>query len=297
MKPALFLVAVAGCAGGSPYVLSGAATVSQAISVQAQATAPPAAAAPAPGPQPVAQPPWPEAFEPPADSPARAACAESLYPYRQKRALLRIQNNFQDATFNEADMVSEWSRCEADFYRRRQEEASAREYAEEERRRVALAVAERERTAMAEEARRRETAESTAEPVAQPTATEEPPTPPPPPRKLTAGEKKRATERRAERERKAAEVQASVDQFKIEYCGPAPERSKWDGIYVGLERAYKTVANDPDSIDFVGCTDADLRNPPACWVFTCDLRGKNVYGAKVLVSRRFRKTAKGYYLR
>lgn len=100
-----------------------------------------------------------------------------------------------------------------------------------------------------------------------------------------AREKKRL-EQEAEK-RKQAEAYAAL-------CGTAPTISAWDGEVVGLESALKETAHDPDSIDVEHCTTPVLTGK-ICWVFSCDVRGKNMFGAKILLRKKFSySTALGF---
>lgn len=127
----------------------------------------------------------------------------------------------------------------------------------------------------------------------------------PKPRKLTAAERKAADDKRAAREaerlkkkqeREAREQEAAETAQRVarEYCGPKPQRRAWNGIYQGLEDFFKSWANDPDSIDFEACTDAEERNPTACWVTICKVRGKNGFGGKILNVLIFGKSSRGW---
>lgn len=261
----------------------------------------------------------PEEFEPPM-SDARGACNEMQAPYRQKRAYLAAVHDYAASARNEAEFRQAWEQCASDYQARKIAQEDARERADDERRRAAQDALIRraqeeeaaQRRADAEEARKREEASRLAignaapvEPPPDPGPAPQPaPAPPPKPRKLTAEERRRAAERKAAREQHQREEEqrehdmaAAAVEASAKFCGPAPERSKWDGIYVGLARAYKTIANDPDSIEFVSCTDADLREAPTCWAFSCDVRGKNAFGAKILREVKFRRAAGNWYLR
>lgn len=77
-------------------------------------------------------------------------------------------------------------------------------------------------------------------------------------------------------------------------CGERPQcGGGWDGECIGLESAIKRTAHDPDSIDVENCTEAQLTEK-ACWVTTCDVRGKNMMGAKILKRQRFSKSRLGW---
>ena len=92
-----------------------------------------------------------------------------------------------------------------------------------------------------------------------------------------ATEKKRL--QKEEEKRKEAEAYAAL-------CGPAPGIGAWDGEVIGLESALKKTAHDPDSIDVENCTSPVLTGK-VCWVFVCDVRGKNMFGANVLQRKKF----------
>lgn len=97
----------------------------------------------------------------------------------------------------------------------------------------------------------------------------------------------------AEAEKAWAEAQARADEA---FCGEPPKRSGWDGIWVGLERSFKKVAHDPDSIEFTSCGDLVKRKRPSCWVTVCSVRGKNMMGNKILADKVFGKAADGWRL-
>lgn len=96
-----------------------------------------------------------------------------------------------------------------------------------------------------------------------------------------AAERKRLAReeaRRREEEAKAAAYSA--------LCGERPQVSQWDGEVVGLERHVQQTAHDPDSIDVENCT-IPVITGEVCWVFSCDVRGKNAFGAKVYARKRY----------
>lgn len=69
-------------------------------------------------------------------------------------------------------------------------------------------------------------------------------------------------------------------------CGDTPPMiSAWDGELVGAERYLAASAHDPDSIDVEHCTNPVLTR--ACWVTTCEVRGRNAFGMRVLNRVRF----------
>lgn len=68
--------------------------------------------------------------------------------------------------------------------------------------------------------------------------------------------------------------------------GDAPVKSPWDGSYPVVETYLQRVANDPDSIDMVGCTDV-FKNKDG-WLVGCQYRGKNAFGGTILTANWFR---------
>jgi hypothetical protein len=110
-------------------------------------------------------------------------------------------------------------------------------------------------------------------------------------------EEKRRAERaakKAEKEERVRQAKAAAEELVRAYCGPEPERSAWDGTYEGVERYFKKIANDPDSVDFAGCTPMVLKGPPKCWVTVCNVRAKNGFGAKILRALAFSKSSEGW---
>jgi hypothetical protein len=73
-------------------------------------------------------------------------------------------------------------------------------------------------------------------------------------------------------------------------CGNAPRLSGWDGGSSDAESLLKRGAHDPDSIDVERCTAAELTSN-RCWRFTCEVRGKNMFGALVLNEHTFYQDA------
>ena len=86
----------------------------------------------------------------------------------------------------------------------------------------------------------------------------------------------------ARKQQAAAEAVKAKEETYLALCGEAPRVSSWDGAPVGLESAIKKIANDPDSIDVSDCTTPVL-SKDNCWVSTCNVRGKNGFGALILL--------------
>ncbi|HJQ40639.1 MAG TPA: hypothetical protein VKB93_26135 [Thermoanaerobaculia bacterium] len=87
---------------------------------------------------------------------------------------------------------------------------------------------------------------------------------------------------RAEKQRK----QEREAQALLAICGEKPVIGSWDGGIYQIESALKKVAHDPSSIDVENCTEPLLYRD-SCWVTTCNVRGKNAFGALVLDRKRF----------
>lgn len=103
-------------------------------------------------------------------------------------------------------------------------------------------------------------------------------------RRITAIDRRRSSIRsqveRAEIEQRAREIYAAM-------CGSEPPvLGPWDGELMGAERVLAETANDPDSIDVERCTQPVLTSDD-CWTTTCNVRGRNAFGALVLNRYRF----------
>ena len=83
-------------------------------------------------------------------------------------------------------------------------------------------------------------------------------------------EKKRQEEEQAERDRVAA--------LKA-LCGSAPTVDAWDGGIVAVDSFMKKSAHDRKSIDSENCTTPVLTDN--CWKSTCEVLGKNAFGALI----------------
>ncbi len=95
-------------------------------------------------------------------------------------------------------------------------------------------------------------------------------------------QKKAADDARAaakeEREQAAA---ALVDDLR----GPMPVNSAWDGSVRAVETSIKERMNDPDSYEHVRTTIPFAQGMH--WVVTSTYRGKNAFGAKIVVTHTF----------
>ena len=96
--------------------------------------------------------------------------------------------------------------------------------------------------------------------------------------------------RSIERDVSALEARANKELVYVVSCGDRPKHSGWDGGNSAAEQLVKRSAHDPDSIDVENCTAPEL-TMRSCWQFTCDVRGKNMFGAMVLNRRTFYENA------
>lgn len=99
--------------------------------------------------------------------------------------------------------------------------------------------------------------------------------------RATAESKRKAIGSRVKRQ----QLEIAKAELYATMCGDKPVRSEWDGEIVGLERHLKEAAHDPSSIDVENCT-LPVMTEERCWVSTCNVRGKNMFGAMIL--RRIR---------
>lgn len=84
-----------------------------------------------------------------------------------------------------------------------------------------------------------------------------------------------------------SDVRAAAERAALSaVCGDTPPMlSAWDGELVGSERYLAASAHDPGSIDVEHCTNPVLTR--ACWITTCEVRGRNAFGMRVLNRVRF----------
>jgi hypothetical protein len=95
-----------------------------------------------------------------------------------------------------------------------------------------------------------------------------------------------AEKKRLEREEAQRKAKADKEAAYAALCGDKPTISSWDGEVVGLESHLRETANDPDSIDVEQCTNPQLTTDN-CWVMTCNVRGKNGFGALILLRKTY----------
>lgn len=106
---------------------------------------------------------------------------------------------------------------------------------------------------------------------------------------LNLGRERKAIEGRmktAQRKHDKAKETESRAELYAALCGDPPTRSSWDGEVLEVTFAVKKVAHDPDSIEVESCTPPVLSKKD-CWVTTCNVRGKNAFGALVLNQKTF----------
>lgn len=93
-----------------------------------------------------------------------------------------------------------------------------------------------------------------------------------------AAAQKKAAAERAAAEKKLAAEKAKRDALVAKF-GPKPQASGWDGSYREVERYLKRVMNDPDSLEWDGCT--EVKYNKAGWLVGCNYRGRNGFGGMV----------------
>jgi hypothetical protein len=114
-----------------------------------------------------------------------------------------------------------------------------------------------------------------------------------------AAERQRAERAEAARQAKEAKEEAARQAKEAKeaayaaVCGEKPGLSAWDGELIGVASVLKESANDPDSIEVKNCTPPGLSSDN-CWISTCDVRGKNAFGAKILKRITFSKSKLGF---
>jgi hypothetical protein len=109
------------------------------------------------------------------------------------------------------------------------------------------------------------------------------------PHKLNLRQEKRTIERKMKAAQKKLEkVQKAETRAEVyrTLCGDEPARSAWDNEIYDVTSAVEAAAHDPDSIDVENCTPPRLSSKN-CWVTTCDIRGKNMFGAMILNRKSF----------
>jgi hypothetical protein len=102
-----------------------------------------------------------------------------------------------------------------------------------------------------------------------------------------------AEKQRAEKAEAARQAKEAKEAAYAELCGERPVLSAWDGELIGVAYVLKESANDPDSIDVKNCT-SPMLSSDNCWISTCDVRGKNGFGAKILKRMTFSKSKLGF---
>jgi hypothetical protein len=86
--------------------------------------------------------------------------------------------------------------------------------------------------------------------------------------------------------KKKIEPKAEKDRAYAKSCGDPPPVDGWDRGNFELEGQLKRTAHDPSSIDVENCTQPVLMTE-RCWQLTCDVLGKNAFGAQVRNRKKF----------
>jgi hypothetical protein len=84
------------------------------------------------------------------------------------------------------------------------------------------------------------------------------------------------------------EASANRELAYVTSCGEQPQHLGWDGGNLEAELFMRKAAHDPGSIDVESCSVPTLTMRD-CWHYTCNVRGKNVFGALVLNRTTFRE--------
>ena len=90
-----------------------------------------------------------------------------------------------------------------------------------------------------------------------------------------------------EKQQKVAAAKQKAMDRRIASIGEPPQQSAWDGSYSEVTHFLKERANDPSSIEIVGCTKVSYATSGAGWLVGCDYRGKNAFGGLVMNSNWF----------
>ena len=93
-------------------------------------------------------------------------------------------------------------------------------------------------------------------------------------------EQKKKISGRLQKQRARIEKEEKEAASLLQRCGTTPLRSAWDGEVKTVTRHLERTAHDPDSIEVDNCTTPTLTKQH-CWLTTCEVRGKNAFGAKV----------------
>jgi hypothetical protein len=97
-----------------------------------------------------------------------------------------------------------------------------------------------------------------------------------------------------EKKRLAAEqAKERAHQIYLAVCGPAPGMKPGDNERTMLQMRLEATANDPDSIKIVQCSEPVL-SEKACWRTSCDIRGKNAFGALILQEKFYSFSKAGF---
>jgi phage gp37-like protein len=112
-------------------------------------------------------------------------------------------------------------------------------------------------------------------------------------RRIAALERRRAGIRR---QVERAQRELAEEQAYLALCGAEPPLlGAWDGELMGSETFLAESAHDPGSIDVENCTVPVLTDRD-CWTTTCQVRGRNAFGAMVLNRVRFQVAARNRIL-
>lgn len=98
-------------------------------------------------------------------------------------------------------------------------------------------------------------------------------------------ENKLYTIKMKEFEKKMLDKEAKIN-FEDTLFGNKPTKSLWDGSYLEIKRYLKNNMHNPDSLEFITCTDV-YRLKNRGWLIGCRYRGENAFGTKVVNAKWF----------
>lgn len=103
---------------------------------------------------------------------------------------------------------------------------------------------------------------------------------------LAEVEKERAAiDVRAKPLREAAEQKAREERAVAEMRGIQPKTDPATGVPLAVKKHMVATAHDPSSLSYHGCTRPRVYE--GAWLVTCEIRGKNMFGALILQTREF----------
>jgi hypothetical protein len=87
------------------------------------------------------------------------------------------------------------------------------------------------------------------------------------------------------KEAREKEKEEKVSADRTAKYGPRPIANPWTGGYFVVQQHLEQNANDPDSIDIIGCTGMNVTKKG--WLVGCKYRGRNGFGGMVIEMKWF----------